>query len=97
MNQETTFLQRVRPAIDGLPDGPDKDALLALAQAQDASQRRDLLPKQRAQARRSLRQLVAGARSTRHTDIFKGVSAPGSSAPAVKGGALQSPAPGSKP
>jgi hypothetical protein len=35
MKQATTFLDRVRPAIDALPDGADKDTLLALAEAQD--------------------------------------------------------------
>lgn len=58
MNQLTTFLERVRPAIDALPDGPDKDTLLALAEAQDTLERGDVHPKQRAQA---LRRLAGGA------------------------------------
>ncbi len=58
MNQPTTFLERVRPAIDALPDGADKDTLLALAEAQDSIERGDVHPKQRALA---LRQLVGGA------------------------------------
>ena len=58
MKQATTFLERVRPAIDALPDGPDKDTLLALAEAQDTIERGDAHPKQRAQA---MRRLVGGA------------------------------------
>jgi hypothetical protein len=58
MNQPTTFLERVRPAIDAMPDGPDKDKLLALAEAQDTIERSDVHPKQRALA---LRRRVGGA------------------------------------
>lgn len=58
MKQATTFLERVRPAIDALPDGADKDTLLALAEAQDTIERGDVHPKQRAQA---MRRLVGGA------------------------------------
>jgi hypothetical protein len=58
MNQPTTFLERVRPAIDALPDGADKDTLLALAEAQDTIERGDVHPKQRALA---MRRLVGGA------------------------------------
>ena len=58
MNQPTTFLERVRPAIDALPDGADKDTLLALAEAQDTLERGDVHPKQRALA---MRRLVGGA------------------------------------
>jgi hypothetical protein len=58
MNQPTTFLERVRPAIDALPDGADKDTLLALAEAHDTIERGDVHPKQRALA---MRRLVGGA------------------------------------
>jgi hypothetical protein len=58
MNQPTTFLERVRPAIDALPNGADKDTLLALAEAQDTIERGDVHPKQRAHA---MRRLVGGA------------------------------------
>ena len=58
MKQATTFLERVRPAIDALPDGGDKDKLLALAEAQDTIERGDVHPKQRALA---MRRLVGGA------------------------------------
>lgn len=61
MNQPTTFLERVRPAIDTLPDGPDKDKLLALAEAQDTIERGDVHPKQRALA---MRRLLGGAATT---------------------------------
>ena len=52
---QTTFLERVRPAIDALPDGADKDTLLALAESQDTIERDDVHPKQRALALRRLR------------------------------------------
>ncbi|MDI6750478.1 MAG: hypothetical protein QMD73_09915 [Rhodocyclaceae bacterium] len=58
MKQATTFLERVRPAIDPLPDGADKDTLLALAEAQDTLSRSDAHPKQRALA---MRRLTGGA------------------------------------
>lgn len=58
MKQATTFLERVRPAIDALPDGADKDKLLALAEAQDTIERGDVHPKQRALA---MRRLLGGA------------------------------------
>jgi hypothetical protein len=58
MKQATTFLERVRPAIDALPDGADKDTLLALAEAQDTIERGDVHPTQRALA---MRRLVGGA------------------------------------
>lgn len=57
MNQPTTFLERVRPAIEALPDGADKDKLVALAEAQDSIERGDVHPKQRALA---LRRLLGG-------------------------------------
>lgn len=58
MNQPTTFLERVQPAINALPDGADKDKLLALIEAQDTIERGDVHPKQRALA---MRRLVGGA------------------------------------
>jgi hypothetical protein len=58
MKQATTFLERVRPAINALPDGADKDTLLALAEAQDTIERGDVHPTQRALA---MRRLVGGA------------------------------------
>jgi len=58
MKQATTFLERVRPAIGALPDGADKDTLLALAEAQDTIERGDVHPRQRALA---MRRLVGGA------------------------------------
>ncbi|TXT26205.1 MAG: hypothetical protein FD131_4322 [Rhodocyclaceae bacterium] len=61
MNQPTTFLERVRPVIDALPDGLDKDKLLALAEAQDTIERGDVHPKQRALA---MRRLLGGAATT---------------------------------
>ncbi|MEW5992817.1 MAG: hypothetical protein AB1482_11215 [Pseudomonadota bacterium] len=63
MNQPTTFLERVRPTIDALPDGPDKDKLLALAEAQDAMERTDVHPKDRARAMRRLLQIDAAQAS----------------------------------
>lgn len=61
MKQATTFLERVRPAIDAMPDGADKDKLLALAEAQDTIERSDVHPKQRALA---MRRLLGGAVTT---------------------------------
>lgn len=61
MNQPTTFLERVRPVIDAMPDGPDKDKLLVLAEAQDTIERGDVHPKQRALA---MRRLLGGAATT---------------------------------
>jgi hypothetical protein len=58
VKQATTFLERVRPAIDALPDGGDKDTLLALAEAQDTIERGDVHPKQRVLA---MRRLLGGA------------------------------------
>ncbi len=57
MNRPTTFLDRVRPAIDALPDGPDKDKLLALAESQDTIERVNIHPKDRANAMRRLLQI----------------------------------------
>lgn len=57
MNQPTTFLERVRTAIDALPDGADKDKLLALAEAQDSIERVNIHPKDRARAMRRLLQI----------------------------------------
>ncbi len=57
MNRPTTFLDRVRPTIDAMPDGPDKDKLLALAESQDAVERTDVHPKDRVRAMRRLLQI----------------------------------------
>ena len=57
MNQPTTFLERVRTAIDALPDGADKDKLLALAEAQDSIERVNIHPKDRDRAMRRLLQI----------------------------------------
>lgn len=66
MKQPTTFLERVRPAIDALPNGPDKDTLLALVESQDTIERDDVHPKQRALAMRRLRNgAVTTAEKTR--------------------------------
>lgn len=52
----STFLERVRPAIDALPNGPDKEKLLALVESQDTVERVDVHSKDRARAmRRPLR------------------------------------------
>lgn len=61
MNRPTTFLERVRPVIDAMPEGPDKDKLLELAESQDTIERSDVHPKQRAQA---MRRLLGGAAMT---------------------------------
>ena len=72
MKQATTFLERVRPAIDALPDGADKDTLLALAEAQDTIERGDVHPKQRALAMRRLAGGLAVAASRKAVRLDQG-------------------------
>lgn len=50
----STFLERMQPILDGMPDGPDKDKLLALVESQDTVERVDVHPKDRARAMRRL-------------------------------------------
>lgn len=59
---QDTFLARMQPLLDAMPEGPDKDKLLALIESQDALERGDTSPKDRARAMRRLTQIdrVAG-------------------------------------
>lgn len=59
MNTPSTFLERMQPILDAMPDGPDKDKLLALVESQDTVERPDVHPKDRAQAMRRLLQIDA--------------------------------------
>ena len=53
----STFLQRMQPIIDTMPEGPDKEALLVLVQSRDTVERSDVNPKDRARAMRRLLQI----------------------------------------
>ena len=53
----STFLERMQPMLAALPEGPDKDKLLALIEAQDTVERTDVPPKDRARALRRLTQI----------------------------------------
>jgi hypothetical protein len=53
----STFLERMQPMLAALPEGPDKDKLLALIEAQDTVERSDLPPRERARALRRLTQI----------------------------------------
>lgn len=58
----TTFLERIQPVIDAMPDGADKNKLLALVESQDTVERSDVHPKDRARALRRLVQIEAPTR-----------------------------------
>lgn len=60
---QDTFLARMQPVLDAMPEGPDKNKLLALIESQDTLERGDVSPKDRARAMRRLTQIdrVAGA------------------------------------
>ncbi len=57
MKTTSTFLERMQPILEGMPDGPDKDKLLALVESQDTVERTDVPPKDRARALRRLTQI----------------------------------------
>lgn len=54
MTTPTTFLDRMQPVIDALPQGPDKEKLLALVESQDTIERSDVHPRERARAMRRI-------------------------------------------
>lgn len=62
---QDTFLARMQPVLDAMPEGPDKDKLFALIESQDTLERGDTSPKDRARAMRRLTQIdrVADART----------------------------------
>lgn len=64
-----TFLARMQPVLDAMPEGPDKDKLLALIESQDTLERDDASPKDRARAMRRLTQIdrVAGSKTANPT------------------------------
>lgn len=57
MNTPSTFLERMHPIIDAIPEGPDKEKLRALVESQDTVERSDVHPKDRARAMRRLLQI----------------------------------------
>ena len=63
MKTTSTFLERMQPILEGMPDGPDKDKLLALVESQDIVERSDVHPKDRARAMRRLLQFDAQAKA----------------------------------
>ena len=54
---QQTFLERMQPVLDAMPEGPDKEKLLALVESQDTVERPDVSPKDRARALRRLTQI----------------------------------------
>ena len=60
MNPSNTFLERMQPVIDAMPEGADKEKLRALVVSQDAVERTDVHPKDRARAMRRLLLIDAG-------------------------------------
>lgn len=57
MTTQETFLERMQPVLDAVPEGPDKEKLLALIESQDTVERTDVPPKNRARALRRLTQI----------------------------------------
>lgn len=57
MATQETFLERMQPVLDAMPEGPDKEKLLALIESQDTVERPDVPPKDRARALRRLTQI----------------------------------------
>lgn len=62
MTSANTFLTRTQPIIDAMPEGSDKEKLLALVTLQDTTERDDVHPKERARALQKLRQMDAPSR-----------------------------------
>lgn len=61
MATQETFLERMQPVLDAMPEGPDKEKLLALIESQDTVERPDVPPKDRARALRRLTQIDSKA------------------------------------
>lgn len=57
MATQETFLERMQPVLNAMPEGPDKEKLLALIESQDTVERPDVPPKDRARALRRLTQI----------------------------------------
>lgn len=64
---QDTFLARMQPVLDAMPEGPDKDKLLALIESQDTLERADTSPKDRARAMRRLTQIDSTTNSNDRT------------------------------
>ncbi len=74
MTTSNTFLERMRPVIDGLADSEDKEKLQALVESQDTVERSDVHPRDRARAMRRLLQIDGSKkldRSPQHDDSRK--------------------------
>lgn len=67
MTSANTFLARMQPIIDAMSEGADKEKLLALVELQDATERDDVHPKERARALQKLRQMDALSRPPGNT------------------------------
>lgn len=63
MTTSNTFLEHMRPVIDGMAEGADKQKLLALVESQDTVERSDVHPKDRARAMRRMLQIDAQAKA----------------------------------
>ncbi len=62
MTTPSSFLERMQPVINALPEGADKDKLLTLMESQDATERDDVHPRERVRALRRLQQIEAQSR-----------------------------------
>jgi hypothetical protein len=67
MTTSNTFLERMQPVIDAMPEGADKEKLLALVESQDTVERVDIHPKDRARAMRRLLQIDVQSRNRSKT------------------------------
>ena len=67
MAKQETFLERMQPVLDAMPEGPDKEKLLALIESQDTVERTDVPPKDRARAMRRLTQIDSITTASDHT------------------------------
>lgn len=62
MASNKVLIDRMRPIIDAMSDGPEKAALMALVQSQDVAGGTDLHPRERARNMRRLLQLDSARR-----------------------------------
>lgn len=54
MTDTNTFLTRLQPLLDAMPEGADKTKLQLLVECQDIAERSDAPPRERARAMRRL-------------------------------------------
>ena len=67
MATQETFLERMQPVLNAMPEGPDKEKLLALIESQDTVERTDVPPKDRARALRRLTQIDSASNAADRT------------------------------